>query len=121
MNIIYERQALDTIASLLPPGYVKIVPFSVQKDVSFEFKGVTVKMSKIRYNEALDCYMFDLAWGSVNKIYGIPIRAGLDILQQYKTPLPNMIAANSRFPGENITSWRSMNLFVIDTSVLEHG
>lgn len=116
-----ERQALQEIASLLPPGYIKTVPFSIKKDVTFEFKGVTVKMSKLYINEPMNCYMFDLAWGSTDKIYGIPIRCGVDILEQFKTPLPNMTANNTKFPGEEVTSWRNLRLFIIDVSVLEHG
>lgn len=121
MNIVDERQALQEIARLLPPGYVKTVPFSVTKDVSFEFNGVTLKLSAIYLNEPLNCYMFDLAWGATNKIYGIPVRCGLNILEQFKTPLPNLFANNVKFPGEEITSWRQLRLFVIDESVLEHG
>lgn len=116
--ITEEQQALKDIARLLPYGYVKTVPYNMSKDVSFEFAGVSVKMSAIYLNEALNCYMFDLAWGSTNKIYGIPIKCGIDILKQYKTPLPNMYASNVVFPGQEITSWRQMFLFVIDESVL---
>lgn len=121
MSAVSERQALDEIAQLLPPGYTKTIPFSVKKDVSFEFKGVVVKMSAIRVNEALNCYMFDLSWGATNKIFGIPIRAGIDLLKQYKTPLPNIIVYNKRFPNQDIASWRDMVMFVIDVSVLERG
>jgi hypothetical protein len=116
-----EQQALKDIAKLLPNGYVKTIPFDTSKDVSFEFAGVTVKMSALYLNEYLNCYMFDLAWGSTDKIYGIPVRCGLDILQQYKTPLPNMYASNTIFPGQEVTSWRQLFLFIIDESVLERG
>lgn len=119
--IFEEQQALKEIASLLPTGYVKSVPFDLTKDVSFEFQGVTVKMSALYLNEALNCYMFDLAWGSTNKIYGIPIRCGINILGQYYTPLPNMYAANLVFPGNEVTSYKQLYLYVIDVSVLERG
>lgn len=114
-----EQQALKDIANLLPNGYVKSIPFDIAKDVSFEFGGVTVKMSALYLNEYLNCYMFDLAWGANNKVYGIPVRCCLDILQQYKTPLPNMYAANTVFPGEEVTTWRQLYMFIIDESVLE--
>lgn len=116
-----EQQALKQIAELLPTGYVKGVPYDISKDVSFEFNGVTVKMSALYLNEYLNCYMFDLAWGATNKIFGIPIRCGINILKQYKTPLPNMYAANTVFPGEEVTSYRQLYLFIIDESVLERG
>lgn len=116
-----EQEALKQIASLLPTGYVKIVPYSVSSDVTFEYHGVSVEMSKLRLNEALNCYMFDLAWGASNKIFGIPVRCGIDILKQYSTPLPNMYATNHAFPGQEVTSWRQLNIFLIDESVLERG
>ncbi|HEI0612415.1 TPA: hypothetical protein SIF59_004298 [Escherichia coli] len=119
MNVREENQAINTIAALLPPGYVKLVPFSTTKDVSFEFNGVTVKMSKLYLNEAMNCYMFDLAWGATDKLFGLPIRCGVDIVQQYSTPLPNLYANNHSFPGTEISSWRDLNLFIIDVSVLE--
>ena len=116
-----EQQALKDIAKLLPAGYVKTVPFSISKDVTFEFGGVTVKMSALYLNEYLNCYMFDLAWSAEDKVYGIPLRCGLDIIQQYTTPLPNMYATNTVFPGEEITSYKQLYLFIIDESVLERG
>lgn len=121
MSRISERQALDEIADLLPPGYIKLAPFSVKKDVTFEFNGVNVTLGKVRLNEALNCYMFDLAWGATNKIYGIPIKAGIDILKQYATPLPNLFVFNKKFAGKEIDSWRTMGFFVIDVSVLTNG
>ena len=114
-----EQQALKDIAKLLSVGYVKTVPFSISKDVTFEFGGVTVKMSALYLNEYLNCYMFDLAWGAEDKVYGIPLRCGLDIIKQYTTPLPNMYATNTVFPGEEITSYKQLYLFIIDESVLE--
>lgn len=121
MSIRDEQQALKEIAKLLPNGYVKTVPFDISKDVSFEFQGVTVKMSALYLNEYLNCYMFDLAWGATDKIFGIPIRGGIDILKQYTTPLPNMYASNTVFPGKDVASWRQLFLFIIDESVLERG
>jgi len=121
MTIREDTQALNDIADLLPPGYVKTIPFSVTKDISFEFSGVTVKMSALYFNEPLNCYMFDLAWGATNKIFGIPIRCGLNILGQFSTPLPNMYANNTSYPGSEIQSWRDLTLFIIDVSVLERG
>lgn len=121
MNIEDEKQAIKDIMSLLPTGYIKYIPFDTSKDISFEFKGVTVKMSAIYLNDYLNCYMFDLAWSSSTRICGIPIRCGVDILRQYKTPLPNMYASNKYHPGEDVSSWRQLQLFVIDESVLENG
>lgn len=119
MSVRDEQQALKDISALLPPGYVKTIPFDIAKDTSFEFGGVTVKMSALYLNEYLNCYMFDLAWGAENKIFGIPIRCGLDILQQYATPLPNMFASNTFQAGYEVTSWRQLYMFIIDVSVLE--
>lgn len=78
-------------------------------------------MSALYLNEALNCYMFDLAWSSENKIFGIPVRCGIDMLQQYKTPLPNMYATNTVNPGQEVSSWRHLYMFVIDERVLERG
>lgn len=121
MSIRDEQQALKEISSLLPPGYVKSVPFNISQDVSFEFAGITVKMSALYLNEQLNCYMFDLAWGADAKIYGIPIRCGIDILKQYATPLPNMYATNIVDTEQEVSSWRNLFMFIIDESVLERG
>lgn len=121
MSVSDEANALNEIADLLPAGYVKTIPFSTSKEISFEFNGVTVKMSAVYYNIPLNCYMFDLAWGATDKIYGLPIRCGLDILKQFTTPLPNMYANNTSYPGTEIQSWRDLTLFIIDVSVLERG
>ena len=121
MSVRDEANALNEIADLLPPGYVKTIPFSTSKEISFEFNGVTVKMSAIYFNNYLNCYMFDLAWGATDKIFGIPIKCGLDILCQFTTPLPNMYANNTSYPGTEVESWRDLSLFIIDVSVLERG
>lgn len=121
MTIREEKNALQEIADILPPGYLKTVPFSITNDISFEFNGVTLKMSALYLNRSANCYMFDLAWSSTNKISGIPIRCGINILQQYTTPLPNLYANNHAYPGMEIISWRDLNLVIIDESVLEIG
>lgn len=121
MTIREERDALNEIANLLPPGYIKSVPFSVEKDISFEYNGITIKMSALYLNSKLNCYMFDLSWSSTDKLYGIPIRCGLDMLQQFNTPLPNLYANNHSYPGLEITSWKQLDLIIIDESVLERG
>ena len=121
MSIREEAQALNEIAALLPPGYVKLVPIETNKAITVEFNGVTINLSAIYLNEYLNCYMFDMSWRAVNKIFGIPIRCGIDILKQYVTPLPNLLANNHAFPGAEIQTWRDLNLFVIDVSVLERG
>lgn len=121
MSVADEARALNQIAELLPPGYVKTIPFSTSKEISFEFGGITVKMSAVYFNEYLNCYMFDLAWGSTDKIFGLPIRCGLNILEQFSTPLPNMYANNTSYPGTEIESWRDLTLFIVDVSVLERG
>lgn len=121
MSLREEQQALREIANLLPPGYVKTIPFSISKDTTFEFGGVTIKMSALYLNEYLNCYMFDLAWGATEKISGIPIRCGLDILEQYTTPLPNMYASNRVDPIQEVSSWRQLYMYIIDASVLERG
>jgi len=121
MTMQDENAALAEIANLLPTGYVKIVPFSITKSVSFEFDGISVEMSALYVNKALNCYCFDLAWSSTDKIYGIPIRCGVNILQQYTTPLPNLYANNHAYPGEEITSYKELSLIIIDESVLVNG
>ena len=121
MSIREEQAALKEIAALLPPGYVKVVPYDISKDVTFEFSGVTVKMSALYLNEQFNCYMFDLAWGADRKIFGIPIRGGVDILKQYATPLPNMYASNVVNTTQDVKSWRQLFMFIVDESVLERG
>jgi len=116
-----ETQAASNVIALLPPGYVKTVPFSTDTDITFEFNGVSVQMSALYLNEYLNCYMFDLSWSATDMIYGIPIKCGLDILEQYTTPLPNLYANNSSYPGADVDSWRDLSLFIIDVSVLEIG
>lgn len=121
MSNLKEQTALKRICDRLPPGYVKFIPFSSRKSISFEFDGVTVKTNPIYLNEHLNCYMMDLAWGARDKIFGIPIRCGINILQQYKTPLPNLYAFNHVNPGSDVTSLKQLTLFIIDKSVLERG
>ncbi len=121
MTVKEEQQAFNEIMSLLPPGYVKKIPISVTKDISFQFNGLSISISALYLNTFLNCYCFDLAWSSTDKIYGIPLRCGVDILKQYSTPLPNLYANNHAYPGSEVTSWRNLDLIIIDESVLERG
>lgn len=113
-----ESAAMVEICSLLPQGYLKQVPFSTANEVSFPFNGKLLQMSAVYLNEQFNCYMFDLAWDSENKVCGIPIRAGIDIVKQFKSPLPNMFAYNTRTPGAEIDSHKFLFMFVLDETVL---
>lgn len=121
MTAIEEKDALNEIINLLPPGYIKTVPASATHDVSFEYNGITMQMSKLYVNSFMNCYCFDLSWSSVNSICGIPVNAGVDILKQFSTPLPNLYAYNIAYPGEEIKNYMYLSLMIIDESILENG
>lgn len=113
-----EEQDFNELIGLLPPGYVKTIPLSTSTEVIFEFRGVAISMSPIYSNEALNCYMFDLAWSATDIIYGIPIKCGIDLVAQYSTPLPNLFATNTLSAEHDVATWKDLAMLVIDESVL---
>lgn len=116
-----DAEILQQISELLPPGYIKKIPFSTERGLTFEYNGVLVKISAIYLNTYLNCYCFDLSWSSDQQVAGIPIRCGIDILKQFSTPLPNLYANNHAYPGYEITDISQLELIVMDETVLENA
>ncbi|MBG6242997.1 MAG: hypothetical protein EKE20_14765 [Candidatus Symbiopectobacterium sp. Dall1.0] len=93
---------------------IKTVPWSTTSDVVFDYNGTDIKLSKIYANTYANCYLFDLSWnGENNKIYGIPLRSGVNVLNQHSTPLPNMYAFNLKDIGGEVNNYKHMALYVI--------
>jgi len=93
----------------------KLVPFSDKVDTTFQYETIDYTIGKIQYNKASDALTTSLSWRLDEKDYiadGIVIRAGINIVQQYNTRLPSLVAVNKNSSGA-ITDISELELYII--------
>ena len=101
-------------AEFLELGH-KLVPFSETVDTSFQYEEITYTLGQVRYNKAANALSTSLTWkvGEVTRVAdGIIIQNGVNIIQQYNTILPSLVAINKNSTG-NITDISELELYII--------
>lgn len=95
------------------------IPISLKRGIIIEYAGAQVTFSAIRFNKYLDApngaWVFDMSWrqGGINRrLDGIVITSGINLLAQYKAPLPNLYVVSSNNRVEDIISIADMNLYI---------
>ena len=106
----------------IPASYLalphKSVPFSTERDINFSHNGVEHTLGRLVYSEAQDCFVTSLGWANDlgdNKINGIAIRSGVDLVQSYSTGLPSLVAVNISVSGEDVTdNSEDLRLYLVE-------
>lgn len=116
-----SRQALDTKPRTTPIDYFekehREVPYSTKFDTQFMYEGVEYVLGKVRWNPDMDCFVTVLQWrvnGKYQTITSIPLRSGVNLVQQAGTNLPSLVAANINVRGEDPKSTADLRLFIIE-------
>lgn len=109
------------LSKKITAGVLKKIPFSVSKGVTFSYNKYEIVISPIYANTSSNCYFFDIKWGSGEneRMYGIPIRSGLNIMKQFQlSPLKELYAFDSRNIGGEIVDYKNTILYMIDKEVV---
>ena len=94
----------------------KKIPISASHDVQFSYEDITYTIGRIRLNESSGGLMTSLSW-RINDIEysanGIGIQTGVDIVKQYDTKLPSLVAININERGMNVTKVEDLRMYII--------
>ena len=94
----------------------RIVPFSGDQDVRFTYDGVEYTLKKIEFNDSSEMLETSLEWRVKNEsrsANGIRISAGVNLVRQYNTGLPSLVAINTVDRGADPTDVENLQLYII--------
>lgn len=96
------------------------LPISVSRGTTFDYEGVEVQLSPLRYNEYTGeggSYITDISWkrdGVESRVNGVAVVSGIDILGQHTTPLPNLYAISKNNRSRDMSNTNDVNLYILD-------
>lgn len=109
-----------TPVNVITPEFYQLehqeVPYSTQFETQFVYGGQDYRLGRVRFSEGLDCYVTSLHWRDGNEykqINSIPLQSGTNLLQQYDTKLPSLVAINIDNRDLDPTSNKNLRLFII--------
>lgn len=94
------------------------IPLSTTRGTYFDFEGVQVNISKFRLNPYLgkDTWIIDISWldeeAELRTVGGLVLYAGVDILKQHDTPLPNLFLLSDANNKEDPISSSDIRLYI---------
>lgn len=93
------------------------IPISTVRGTYFTYKGVQINLSALRYNPYMgeDAWIVDMSWeegDELLQVSGIVLTAGIDLLKQYKTPLPSLLVLNKEVAGTDPTTIDTIALYI---------
>lgn len=94
----------------------KLVPISARFDTSFIYEDITYTLGKLVYNEVSGSLVTSLTWRIGTEEYsasGIAIQTGVNIVKQYDTKLPSLVAVNINNRGGNVSKIEDLRMFII--------
>lgn len=111
----------EILSSKVPEGTIKKIPFSVKKGITFSYGGKDILISPIYANLSSNCYFFDIKWGNGEneRIYGVPIKSGVNIMEQFKlSPIKMLYAFDTKNIGGDIVDYTNTILYMIDKGAI---
>lgn len=87
----------------------------MNKGASFTYNNTTITLGPIQWNPYFECWMMDYRDSLGNAANRIPIRAGVNILQNYQTVVPAMFAINKNNIYSDPTINFDFDLYIIDS------
>lgn len=93
------------------------IPVATKRGTYFDYKGIEVTLSPIRTSPYIsdNAFVFDLSWvkdNVVTTIGGILLAAGVDLVTQYKTPIPSLYVLSSNNSKDDILDLDDLNLYI---------
>jgi hypothetical protein len=92
------------------------VPYSTEYDTRFVYQNTEYTLGRLKYNKVLEAYTTRLRWianGVTRYVESITITAGLNLVAQYNTPLPSLVAVNIDERNEDADVSTNLRLYVI--------
>lgn len=95
----------------------KEVPFSTAFDTRFIHDGTEYTLGKVQFNVAMEQWVTSLQWrgtGATNKVDSIPLASGVNLVRQYATNLPSLVAVNIATRNSDPTGPENLRLYIIE-------
>lgn len=116
-----SRQAVAPKATKTPSEYFekehREVPYSSKYDTQFMYKGVEYVLGKVTYNDTMGCFVTILQWREntvTRTVSSVPLRSGVNLVQQAGTNLPSLVAVNINKRGVDPETLDDLRLFIIE-------
>lgn len=96
------------------------IPLAPNRGTIFEYRGIEIKFSSLRLHPYLGdegAYVMDISWleGTVeHSVHGIVLTAGVNLVAQYRTPLPTLFAMDGNNPKGTILSPEDLQMYIKD-------
>ncbi|MDK9366445.1 phage baseplate plug family protein [Lelliottia wanjuensis] len=96
-------------------GALLKLPLNRRATTTFYYKNEEVSLSSIYLNTSSQTYYFDMTWNSgKDALYGIPICAGVNIMEQYKfAPIKHLYAFDSEL-NSDIIGYQNLVMYILD-------
>lgn len=95
----------------------KELPFAKSKPTSFLYNNVNYTLDRFRYNSVLERWVTSLSWhadGKEQRINGLVLTSGVDLIAQYKTGLPSLVVINGDELQYDSQLLEFMKIFLIE-------
>lgn len=109
-----------TPVNVITPEFYQLehqeVPYSTQFETQFAYEGQDYWLDRVRFSEGQNCYVTSLRWRDGNeykRIDSIPLQSGTNLVRQYDTKLPSLVAINIDDREADPTSNKNLRLFII--------
>lgn len=109
-----------TPVNVITPEFYQLehqeVPYSTQFETQFAYEGQDYWLDRVRFSEGQNCYVTSLRWRDGNeykRIDSIPLQSGTNLIRQYDTKLPSLVAINIDDREADPTSNKNLRLFII--------
>lgn len=109
-----------TPVNVITPEFYQLehqeIPYSTQFETQFAYGGQDYWLDRVRFSEGMNCYVTSLRWRDGNEykqINSIPLQSGTNLLRQYDTKLPSLVAINIDNRDLDPTSNKNLRLFII--------
>ena len=93
------------------------IPIAPVKGTFFDYQGTRITLSPVRNNPylAINAWVMDISWleEDVQKtIGGVNLVSGVDIIQQYTCPLPNLFVLSANNSKNDPVSTEDIRLYI---------
>lgn len=93
------------------------IPYSTGFDTRFIYNGIEYSLGKVWYNVVMEKWVTSLQWRNTHgtqKVASIPLTSGTNLVRQYATNLPSLVAVNIAQRNADPTGPDDLRLYIIE-------
>lgn len=94
------------------------INFKRYKNINFEYKGNTIRMTSPRWNQYTFCFMTDITCNE-ETIYGVTLRGGVNLMRQFNTPF-NLYIINSEDIALDPITFNGLRAYILEDTDIQN-